>query len=203
MIALEYQIFTPSKARSTISENLIVYSLWIFSICLFIIADKIQPLEDFIAPFKTVYLVIATLLSIFFSISPIFRHERLSGKITGILKINLDFITINDISYPINELLKIDFHFGDYFGQLNKSGNGNFNPLLSEGVSNSLEFTDCSNKRHQIHFKLNYKWEHKRLFPFITEMIKINKISFLRGIEILGINDYNKIQEFKKSLIAI
>jgi len=70
----------------------------------------------------------------------------LSGTITGILKINLDFITINDISYPINELLKIDFHFGDYFGQLNKSGNGNFNPLLSEGVSNSLEFTDCSNK---------------------------------------------------------
>lgn len=203
MITLEYQIFTPDKKSFTVTENLIVYGLWLFSICLFIIGDEIQSLKDFSTHFKTGYLIIIIILPIYFSISSFFKHERLNGKIGGILKIDLDFIMINNTTYPVKELSKIDFLFGDYFGQLNKSGNLNFNPLLSQGVSNFIEFTDQSNMKHQFYFKLDYKNEYERLFPFITKMIQLKKISFLRGTELLKINDYEKIQEFKMNLEKI
>lgn len=200
MITLEYQIFTPTKGRFTLSENLIVYGLWFFSIGLFVTADRIQSLNDLITPFKTAYLAIITLLSIYFIISAYFKYERILGKIDGILKIDLDFIMIKNNIYQVNEISKIDFHLINYYGELNKSGNLNFNPKLSQGVSNFIEFTDQSNIRYQVYFKLNHTYEHERLFPFITKMIQLKKISFLRGTELLGIIDYEKIQEFKITL---
>ncbi|MES2448821.1 MAG: hypothetical protein V4546_16675 [Bacteroidota bacterium] len=200
MITLEYQIFTPEKRKFKITPNFIVYGLWIFSILLFAITNKLQDLKILFEPYKTVYLIILVLLPIYFSIAAFFKHKPINGAISGILQIGFDLIIVTDNHYSINNISKIDFHFIDYFGQLQSSVRANFNPLLSQGVSNAIEFTDKNNQIHLVYFKLNYKYEHERLFPFITEMIKINKISFLRGIELLGINDYDKIQEFKKQL---
>lgn len=200
MITLEYQIFTPEKRKFEITPNSIVYGLWIFSILWFTINDTLHDLEILFEPYKTFYLIILVLLPIYFSIAAFFKHKRLNGKINGILKIDFDLITVNDNVYSINSISKIDFHFIDYYGELQSSVRANFNPLLSQGVSNAVEFTDKNNQIHLVYFRLNYKNEHERLFPFITQMIKINKISFLRGIELLGINDYDKIQEFKKQL---
>jgi hypothetical protein len=200
MITLEYQIFTPEKRKFEITPNSIVYGLWIFSIILFAITDKLQDLKILFEPYKIFYLIILVLITIYFSIAAFFKHKRLNGKINGILKIDFDLIIVKNNLYLIKNISKIDFHFIDYYGELESSARGNFNPLLSQGVSNAIEFTDDSMQSHLVYFKLNYKYEHERLFPFITEMIKLNKISFLRGIELLGINYYDKIQDFKKQL---
>jgi len=196
---LAYQIFTPQKEKFLITPNLIVYTFWLLNILtfitLYVLGVKINVII-LISSFIT-----AMITPIYFGILAYFKYEKLNGILTNSLLINSTTITVQELIYNINDIVKVDLVFKDYYGMMDHyNRRGNYNPRISQGVGNYIKFTDKSNQIHHICFKLNHKYEHTELFPFIIEMIKKNKIPFLRGIELLGINDYDKIQEFKEQL---
>ena len=193
MDKLGFKIFVPNHKTHKLTENLTIFILWMIGLSLIFTADKIDFMKSLVEPFDS-YIIGTILLSICFMIAAFFRRETLNGVVKGILEIDLDKLEVDDKSFLIKDISKIDFHFINYYNQLNKFKTVNFNPLLSQGISNFIEFTDESKHMHKIYFQLQSKDQHMVLFPFITEIIKINKISFLRGTELLGIDDMMKFK---------
>ena len=99
----------------------------------------------------------------------------------------------------MDEIVKLDIHCEDYYGRQTRGVGMNFSPGLSQGVNNFIEFTDYNNLTRKVYFKQNVKNQYKDFSTLIIVSIQKGKITFLRGIELLGITDYNEIQEFKKT----
>jgi len=99
----------------------------------------------------------------------------------------------------LDEIVKLDIHCEDYYGRQTRGIGMNFSPGLSQGVNNFIEFTGYNNLNRKVYFKQNVKSQYKDLSSFIIICVQKGKIPFLRGIELLGITDYNEIQEFKKT----
>lgn len=71
------------------------------------------------------------------------------------------------------------------------------NPRLSQGVNNYVKFIDTGGKQHQYHFKLFSANGSQEFYPIIKQVTVLGKLSLLRGLELLGIDDYDEIQRFK------
>ena len=189
----EFEIFIP-KPENRITPNKITFVLYATCVIIFMISviNHCKPqiaLFLFIIPFS---------VSIYFFIKKFWTYKFLDGELAGSLIISLDYIKIATQSFTINEIKKIDFHAINYYGKREDYRN-NFNPILSQGTSNFVELFLNNGQKIKTYFKLNFKEHHKILYPFVVEMIKHGKISVLRGTEILGINDYDEIQEFKRN----
>lgn len=189
----EFEIFTPKPKTRLFTPNAIIYTLHFSCVAIFIIAALANYYPQkvffiFIAPFS---------LSLFFYIRKFWKYQFLDGELTSLLIINPDHIQLAQQSFSMEEIKKRDFHFCNYYGK-KEDYRYNYNPILSQGVSNALELYLSDGKKSKTYFKLNFKGHHEILYPFVIEMVKAGKISVLRGTEILGINDYEAIQEFKR-----
>lgn len=189
----EFQIFIPKPKTRLFTPNTIIYTLHFSCVAIFIIAALTHYYPQkvffiFIAPFS---------LSLLFYIRKFWRYQFLNGELTSSLIISLDHIQVAQQSFAIEEIKKMDFHFRNYYGKKEDYRN-NFNPILSQGTSNFIELNLNNGQKLKTYFKLNFKSHHELLYPFIIEMVKADRISVLRGTEILGINDYDEIQEFKR-----
>lgn len=80
---------------------------------------------------------------------------------------------------------KIDFHFGDYYGEV-RSGHRSVNPRLLQGVNNAVEFTTNNDEQHIIQFKIKTKQGYLVLSSFINSALKFQKISPHRVKELIG-----------------
>lgn len=133
----------------------------------------------------------------FFFIRKFWKYKWLDGYFEGSLIINTNSIQVANQSFEIIDIRKIEFKFVNYYGK-KEDFRHNVNPILSQGTSNLIKLSLNNGQTIKAFFKLNFKEHHKFLNPFIVQMIKAEKISFLRGIELLDINDYDDIQQFKR-----
>jgi hypothetical protein len=70
------------------------------------------------------------------------------------------------------------------------SSNGrDLNPKLYQGVGNYITFSDNMNVTQTLYFQMLNKDSHLALSPFINEAIRAKKMSFNRGIELVGIEN--------------
>lgn len=104
---------------------------------------------------------------------------------------------INDKQIKLSEINKIDIKIQDYYGMQTRSRGSAFSPGLSQGINNYVECVNQDRTNNRIFFKQSVKNQSRELHTFIISAIKLNKIPFLRGIDLLGIEDYNEIKKFK------
>lgn len=193
MFNATFQRYIARRKSSKISPNLILLCLLLFFIASILLCDYLS----IWLPIFSILVLITT--AIYYSISSYFTFEDLSGEIDSVITINSNFIEIKEERIEMLDIEKIDFHFTDYYGKTDHYSSINrlnFNPRKLVGVRNCIYIFE-KDLLKKIYFQLNHAEHHKELYPFIIEMIKAGKISFLRGIEILEISDYDKIQEFK------
>ncbi|MHA3788072.1 hypothetical protein ACX0HA_07670 [Flavobacterium hauense] len=128
------------------------------------------------------------------------KLKPLQGKIEGSVVFNNDSITINTDEYSLENLEKISFtHFNDYLGK-KQSDKSYYNDGVSNGVENTVILTLKSGRTITCHFQQQYRYQLRELRPQLVYYHNEGKLHFLNLIDILGIEDYNAIQIFKKSL---
>jgi hypothetical protein len=143
--------------------------------------------------------IIFFLYFIFYQISNFFRTEHINGTLEGVLELKIDSINIKENKYLLDEINKIEINNNDTLGDF-ISYQISFNPLFSNGTDNFIKLTLNTGAKIIFYFqqtkneKINFN--RKQLINYY----KKDKISWLALLDLLEITDYDKIQEFKKTL---
>jgi hypothetical protein len=184
MDRISLEIFEPEEKKFRLSPNWIMVILWLVPVLLLwaIKGDNSGPPNDFVIG----YFVFLFLLTMYYLISSFFTFKPLNGKINGEIRFENDTIMIDDKTFKLGDINVIDFSFFDYRGQSSMYSR-DFNPKLSQGVNNYVSFTDNKNQSQTIYFRFQSKHGYQALAPFINEAIKLKKMEFKRGIDLLGI----------------
>lgn len=125
-------------------------------------------------------------------------QAKFHGEFDGTLGFYHDKIVIRETEYPIDSIRKVELDVIDY------AGKGSFvvtlDPDLSNGTDNYLVLILKTQERVQVYFQLQSKLHFRQERETLINYHKHQKISFLRLIDLLGINKYEAIQDFKKTL---
>ncbi|WP_141719757.1 hypothetical protein [Roseivirga misakiensis] len=125
----------------------------------------------------------------------------LNGNLHKKLFFSSSSIKIDGVDYHLSDIAKIDFSIHDHFDKWNYSRD--FNPARSNGVNNTLTLFLKDERQIEVKFQLMYKTQIKRLEKELIEYYRHGKLHFLKLIDLLEIDDYDEIQEFKKTLSDI
>jgi hypothetical protein len=196
-----YLIFEPKKQRNVISNNLIVLIATTSAVFIFWIADGFFSV-DLYKDIKLFSLSCLVILWIYWLIAGFFTYRPLNGEFTGNITFKADSFIINEKVIQLKNLKRLNIHAEDYYGLHVPGPRVDFNPRLSQGINNYIEFTDLNNLTEKVFFKQTVKDQYLDLSEFIVFGVTIGIIPFLRGIELLRITDYDEIQQFKKSVAA-
>lgn len=125
-------------------------------------------------------------------------YQTLYGQLDGYLAFDEDYFTMEEKAIKLVDVHKIDLHCWDYYGR-STTMRVTIEKRLSQGIGNFFEYTD-DRGTHRVYFAMYHLSEKQDVFPFIEQAILLGKVSLLKGTEIMGINDYDDIQHFKKRL---
>ncbi|GAA3969598.1 hypothetical protein GCM10022246_22820 [Pedobacter ginsengiterrae] len=192
-----FLIFEPSKKKDFVSNETIIYSLWFLAIVIFFLTDNYAQSNDLVYWGRLSILVAIVALSGYWALVGLWKYRPLNGKYNGELEFGEDYFKINDKQIKLNEINKIDIKIQDYHGMQTRSRGSAFSPGLSQGINNYVEYINQDGTSNRVFFKQSVKSQYRELRTFIISAIKLNKIPFLRGIDLLGIEDYDEIQQFK------
>jgi len=189
-------IFEHKKSFFISNESLIL----IFStIILFLIAYLHQtPNFDF-GNLITFFSVIWFLYLTGFMISTFFLHQHKNGKFKGKLKLENDTIFINGKEYQIAEIHNISIHSSDIKGQF-IGYSFEFSRKLSNGLNNEIVLKFKNGKQIKCHFLQTKRERIKNHKDCLINYHLKGKINWLHLLNILEIEDYDKIQVFKREL---
>lgn len=106
-------------------------------------------------------------------------------------------IKINDRILNIDAVKMIHFPlFDDYAGKIINADK------VSEGVDNSVMFTLKNGEKIISNFQLTARYQMRDIREHLIHYHLAGKLDFLNLIAILGIKDYNAIQNFKHILAS-
>ncbi len=194
-----YSIFKASNPKNKPSNNQILLLGWLIG---FLLVFAIQNVDDSLtANILVAYYVVIVLLTLYWGFTSMWTYRELNGEFVGEIEFSDTSIIVNGIELPLQTLKQIDLSLGDYSGKFVGSTHNDFNPKLSTGVDNYVILTESDGSKTQIYFKLSHQNQTQELEPFIIKAMQLGHISFLRGINLLNINDYDEIQEFKKTYL--
>lgn len=191
---MTFQLFIPDKQLRHINEDQVIFALWISYVVVFWgLGELLFPKDSQAGLLCGIVLGFITL---FFLVASFFRYQPLRGTLTGDIEFTMEGIRVNGTFYPLTDITAIDFFINDYYGN-NASLAQTLTPRLSQGVNNYVTFTDAGGQEHQYHFKLFSANGRRELDPVISMATAEGKLSLLRGVELLDINNYDEIQQFK------
>jgi hypothetical protein len=193
-----YVIFKPQKKLYiTLDEY---FSLaFLGSILLLFIDAYIGKYRNFCALLTIALQIIIFLGGIYLRLTVKKRFELLKGKLEGDLCIAKEYIRINDASYPIESFNKISLLVGDYYGKRLFASRG-IHGDLSQGVNNRLILHFSDRKDITCYFRIESDKDLKILQDSCIHYYVAGKLHLLHLIDAMGIIDYDKIQEFKRTL---
>jgi hypothetical protein len=195
---IEFKLFT-KKHGFQLTINIVVYTLFIGSIGIAYLADKLFD-ESTLETIGQTGGIFCCILIIYFKIAQSFTRESLQGDLKKSIILKPSEIIIDDQIFSLEEIKKIEFYVGDYFNRLEYKAQGDLNPGRTNGTSNICELHLTNGKMIDTRFQLMYKDEFLKTRRLLLEYYSKNKIHFLKLIEYLGIENYEEIQEFKKTL---
>lgn len=198
-----FKIYTPVK-KFYFTPNVIIFSLAGFGFLpmafeLFILKHESSEVSKFSVGCFGVC-ILAVFGSVIVRALYASKQKPLGGRLEGDIAFNNDSIMINADEYLLENFEKISFtHFNDYVGK--KQSNQNYyNDGVSNGVENTVILILKNGKSITCHFQQEYRFQLRELRPKLVHYHNEGKLHFLNLIDILGIEDYNAIQIFKKSL---
>lgn len=182
MDRISFTIFIPDEKKFHLTPNWIVYGLWFTTIGFFWLFDSYFPGHD---EFRAVAAICVGLISLYFLITSFFKFEPLNGTLSGRIIFEKDSIVINDKTFELKDIKKLDFVFGDYYEERSGSGRG-FSPKIYQGVRNSVTFTDATNQAQAVYFQMMGKHSYMSLYDFINEAVRLSAMSYLRAEDLIG-----------------
>ncbi|HTI57625.1 hypothetical protein [Mucilaginibacter sp.] len=108
----------------------------------------------------------------------------------GTIVFNGDSIVVNEKVYDLKMISKLDFAFNDYYGMMYWMRS--FNPRLSQGVDNFVEFKDSSQQIIRIYFRMQVKNGAKSFYPFINDAVQCGAMSYYRAIDLIDVENVRK-----------
>lgn len=132
-------------------------------------------------------------------VSNFFLHEHKNGEFKGKIELENDSIIINKTKYELNEINKISIHSNDYEGQF-VNGTFEFARHLSNGLNNELILKLSGGNEIKCHFLQTKGQRIKNFRNVLTNYHLQGKMSWLHLLNVLEMDDYDEIQNFKKEL---
>ncbi|WP_299435728.1 hypothetical protein [uncultured Maribacter sp.] len=191
------KIFKKRKGVYISPENLVAI-FWTGLV--FLMAYLKQSYEYDFNGWETTLLILWLVYVIGLMISTFFRYEREIGTYCGKLTFWGDRIQVNDENYNLSQISKLDFNQAYDIRGMFVNSMLEFTPHLSNGLNN-LMILELKNGEK---IKRNFlQTESERLSHFKEVLIHYHKngiLGWLSLINILEIEDYDKIQDFKKEI---
>ncbi|MGJ3235256.1 hypothetical protein [Marivirga sp.] len=195
---LKFDIFIPNKNKQYSISDILGIVAMILAILLLILNHYFKIPESVNQPFAG---ILFSIMIYYFARAVVVRGkiQPLKGELKGQLKFNHTEIFINDQKIDLREINKVEFIFGNYYSEF-KSRQPIFDPHSENGTSNWVTLCFNNKENQTIQFQRMYDGQEKYLKPLLEYLHFKDKISFLRLTEILGMNKYEEIQDYKLEL---
>lgn len=145
------------------------------------------------------YMVAVPLALLYFTVAKFYKKEQLKGILKGDLIFTNTEIIIENKVHPIQDIKNVSFVcFDDYVGRKDTSRYSLKG--ISNGVDNAVELYFSNGKKVTYHFQMTERYELRDIREQLIAYHKAGKLHFLNLIDVLGIEDYNAIQNFKNTL---
>ena len=176
--------------------NTIIYLIIFCALGIGYLGQKFLNLENNL--FERIFQVIAisglfiALIVKFIGFSKI---EKIDGTFYGYLIFKENSIEVNDKSYDLAEIKRIEISNDDYNGKLVNVASGNFGPALSNGTNNHIIIFLNSGETKKFNFQLINSNDFQKLrTEFINYHVK-SKVDFWSLANILGEKSSKEIAE--------
>ncbi|PWG04040.1 hypothetical protein [Polaribacter aquimarinus] len=191
------KIFKKKKGIYISTENIIAVS---WTILIFLIYYLKESYEFNFRGWETGILILGVIYIIGLMISTFFRYEREIGEYDGKLTFWKKQIEIGNDKYNLEQIERIEFINAYDIKGMFVNSMLEFSPHLSNGLDNQFLLTLKSGEK----IKCNFLQTESEKIEFFNETFiyyhKRGIISWLHLLEILKIEDYDKIQNFKKEI---
>lgn len=141
------------------------------------------------------------ILIIVFGAMSNFKYKPFRGELLGLLYFYNDRIEYEDEIYKINDIKSLEVHVKDYSGRVESGRDCNWK--ISNGTGNAIVLITENTKKITYNFQILNEGDIFKIKDQLIHYHLAGKISWLHLIDILCINDYDDIQEFKKVVANI
>ena len=195
---MKYKILTKSK-KFYWTINSRIYTILLFTLLPVFIKLNLFKNQNVTFFDKTLFVIgISTILFGFaIRLLRFNKYKTLKGELISELEFLEDKIIIGDKQYLLEDIQKIEINAFDFKGLIIYS-KGDLDGNLSNGVDNLLKIYLANQNKIEINFQQIVKNEIRNDQVNLISYCNQNKLHYLNLLEIMGINNYDEIQKFKK-----
>jgi len=196
----KFKIFTEVD-KFYFTNNVIHYSITLFGILLCSLFKEFNfPIG--VKIFSTI-VILNLIYSLYLVLSATSRYEPLKGKIENTIDFEEDRIVIANKPFLLNNIKKIEILCYDVKDQWNIIvSRGNFNGQISNGVGNSLKLLLIDGTSQEIYFQQDNSTQIINIENLLISYYKKDKLEFRNLTKILGYEDSDAIESFRKTITA-
>ena len=189
MEPITFPVYEPDGKKFHWSPDSVIVPLYLLPIFSAYFFEDYFKRHQVAHSFLILYVCIISVVAIYFLLASLARYKRLNGTLTGKITFNGDGIYIDNELFKLEGIENLDFRFYDYYGYRSSSSVRSLNPKMSQGINNYVYFTDENGDDQLFYFQLQKIEDYKKLVPFINIAIRGKKLSFKRGVELVGIEN--------------
>ena len=195
---MKYKILTKSK-KFYWTINSRIYTILLFTLLPVFIKLNLFKNQNVTFFDKTLFVISICTILFGFAIRLLRfnKYKTLKGELISELEFLEDKIIIGDKQYLLEDIQKIEINAFDFKGLIIYS-KGDLDGNLSNGVDNLLKIYLANQNKIEINFQQIVKNEIRNDQVNLISYCNQNKLHYLNLLEIMGINNYDEIQKFKK-----
>lgn len=191
MDKVSFEIFEPEEKTFRFTPDRVIGILLLVPLLMLWVFNVNYKLGGVFGTIVTIYFIGVFVAAFFLFMFSFTFYKPLKGKLNGEIQFERDRIVVNGTFFQMQDIRDLDFNLGDYFGKKEIRLYTSVNPRLSQGVDNYVTFIDIKNQNQQIYFKIADPQGQILIAPFINEAIKMKKMEFKRGVDLIGIENIN------------
>jgi len=198
----KFTLFTPVN-KLYFTRNLVTCTLFVLGLIPVVFEIYVLEHREHLTLFSSYFAYLSFLAILLHFISMLgnsVRQETLKGIIGGSLFFELDQIVINDEKYLLADIRKLNIYMNDYVGKISlnyRTANGR----ISRGVGNSIIIHLSNGDKKTFYFQQTDQYSNQHIREQLIHYHLTGKLHWLNLIDVLCINDYEEIQDFKKTLL--
>ncbi len=199
---MKYRILNKNKkfywtANSIFSSIIFITALPVFIKILIFESSKLTTLDEILM----VILCISFIIGIVVGFSKIGKFVTLKGELNSELEFLFNSVKINEREILLEKVQKIEINAFDFKGAYASSKN--LDGTFSNGVNNTIKIYLIDGTKTEVFFQQIIENQIRNEKQNLINYCNQGKLHYLNLLEMLGINNYEEIQNFKKEYLTI